>query len=328
MGKRMQSIRKREFIAAAFGMGAIMGSGPAWAQAAGQWINQHDGTKPPPGALNIKRRKARTTKLFLSPPYGTAADARQNNQKTTFPNALAIMTDPPGGLWIGEQKLSGPIAKLYPGLPDPQDLTERAWLVDWNGKVLREVHTPRCRNTGGMAYGNGCLWRSTEYPGVGNEGIYQYDLTGKLVSFHQMPLGLRDGGGSHGAMWVDGKLWLVSNRLRGIVRVDPKTWIPDLYIPEPPEYQRFHACAWDNGTIWQVCGNISMNPLENQAHLIRYDIETGNVIEIVDFLPGSADPHGLTIHKGQLISCDAGNHPNWPIYRSPTSGWVFRIDFV
>jgi hypothetical protein len=324
-----RGLQRRDFLAA--GAGALgFGLNDAWAQAAGKWINQHDGTKPPPGALNVKRRRVKTTPLFKSPPFGTAADALKNNQKTTFPNALAVNTDGPAGVWIGEQKLSGPIAKLYPGLPEPEELAERTWLVDWSGKVLKTIVSPRqVRNTGGMAYGDGCLWHSTEYPGAGNEGIYQTDVkTGKLVSFHQMPLGGRDGGGSHGAMWVDGKLWLVSNRLRGIVRVDPKTWIPDFYVPEPPEYDRFHAIAWDNGTIWQVAGNTSMNPHENKVHLIRYDIETGNVIEIADFPPGSADPHGLCMHNGQLISCDAGNHPNWKIYQSPTAGWVFRIDFV
>lgn len=321
-------IKKRDFLTAGLGAGLLLGNTGAWAQTAGKWINQHDGTKPPPGALDIPRRKVKTTKLFRSPPYGNADDARKNNDKATFPNALAVMTDGPGGLWIAEQKLSGPIAKLYPGLPDPTDLTERAWLVDWNGKLLKTVTTPKARNTGGMAYGNGCLWRSTEYPGAGNEGIYQSDMNGKLVSFHQMPLGGRDGGGSHGAMWVDGKLWLVSNRLRGIVRVDPKTWVPDFFVPEPPDYDRFHAIAWDNGTIWQVAANTSMNPGENKVHLIRYDIETGNVVEIADFMPGSADPHGLTMHNGKLISCDAGNHPNWKIYQSPTAGWVFQIDFV
>jgi hypothetical protein len=322
-------MKRRNFLTAALTAGLGLRAGAAWTQAATpEWINQHDGTKPPATALKIKHRTAKTTRLFKSPPFGDAEDARKNNQKTAFPNALALMTDDPGGMWIAEQKLSGPIAGLYPGLPEPEDLTERAWLVDWNGKVLKEVSTPGCRNTGGMAYGNGCLWRSTEYPGTGNEGVYQYDLSGKLLGFHQIPLGTQDGGGSHGAMWVDGKLWLVSNRLRGIVRVDPKTWIPDLFIPEPPEYERFHACAWDNGTIWQVCGNTSLTPAQSKPHLIRYDIDTGNVIEIVDFVPGSADPHALMMHDGKLISCDAGNHPNWPIYKSPTSGWIFSIDFV
>ncbi len=59
-----------------------------------------------------------------------------------------------------------------------------------------------------------------------------------------------------------------------------------------------------------------------------YDLATGKVLEKVEFLPGSSDPHGLAIHDGKLISCDAGIHPNWPNNDSPTAGWIFQIDFV
>jgi len=62
--------------------------------------------------------------------------------------------------------------------------------------------------------------------------------------------------------------------------------------------------------------------------LVKVDAATGKVLEIVDFAPGSADPHGLAMHNGSLISCDAGIHPNWPTGDSPTSGWIFRIDIA
>jgi hypothetical protein len=62
--------------------------------------------------------------------------------------------------------------------------------------------------------------------------------------------------------------------------------------------------------------------------LVRHDLETGRVLEIVEFLPGSSDPHGLAIHDGKFLSCDAGIHPGWPNRDSPTAGWIFQIDFV
>ena len=73
------SLQRRDFLAA--GAGSVLGLGlnDAWAQAAGKWINQHDGTKPPPGALNVKRRRVKTTPLFKSPPFGTAADSVPNS---------------------------------------------------------------------------------------------------------------------------------------------------------------------------------------------------------------------------------------------------------
>jgi hypothetical protein len=82
----------------------------------------------------VASRKAKTTKLFKSP--------------SGFPNGVAVT---PEGLWIPEQELSGAIAAQY-HLPEPKDLSEKAWLVDWNGKVLKEVSTPS-RNTSGMAVG-------------------------------------------------------------------------------------------------------------------------------------------------------------------------------
>jgi hypothetical protein len=34
------------------------------------------------------------------------------------------------------------------------------------------------------------------------------------------------------------------------------------------------------------------------------------------------------MHNGTLIGCDAGIHPGWPNFDSPTSGWIFRIDLA
>ena len=86
--------------------------------------------------------------------------------------------------------------------------------------------------------------------------------------------------------------------------------------------------AWDNGTIWQIIGNDSTKYSEGRPGLVRYEAATGKVLETVDFVPGSSDPHGLALHDGKLISCDAGIHPGWPNNDSPTAGLIFRIDFV
>jgi len=257
----------------------------------------------------IPNRKAKTTKLFKSP--------------RGFPNGLALA---PEGLWIGEQKLSGPMAAQY-HMAEPKSLTEEAWLVDWNGKLLKTVRTPS-RNTSGMAFGGGCIWMVANAP---PEGVFQVDMNSRLVSHRQIPLGPpNDGGGCHGAMWQDGKLWISSLRLRGNLRVDPTTWQPEFMIPfyEAPGRNRYHAIAWDNGTIWQVIGNDSHSYAEYRPGLVRYEASTGKVLETVDFVPGSSDPHGLVMHDGALVSCDAGIHPNWPNNDSPTSGWIFRIDFI
>ena len=153
----------------------------------------------------------------------------------------------------------------------------------------------------------------------------------QLVSHRQIPLGpANDGGGCHGALWHDGKLWIASLRLRGNLRVDPKTWEPEFMIPfyQAPDRVRYHGIAWDNGTIWQVVGNDSKRYSEYRPGLVRYEAATGKVLETVDFVPNSCDPHGLAMHDGKLISCDAGIHPGWPNNDSPTAGWIFQIDFI
>ena len=288
-------ITKREFLAATAAAGLGLGTfRTAFAQGGGR---------------TIPNRKAKTTKLFKSP--------------RGFPNGLALA---PEGLWIGEQKLSGPMAAQY-HMAEPKSLTEEAWLVDWNGKLLKTVRTPS-RNTSGMAFGGGCIWMVANAP---PEGVFQVDMNSRLVSHRQIPLGPpNDGGGCHGAMWQDGKLWISSLRLRGNLRVDPTTWQPEFMIPfyEAPGRNRYHAIAWDNGTIWQVIGNDSHSYAEYRPGLVRYEASTGKVLETVDFVPGSSDPHGLVMHDGALVSCDAGIHPNWPNNDSPTSGWIFRIDFI
>ncbi|MBK5293887.1 MAG: hypothetical protein JJE04_19715 [Acidobacteriia bacterium] len=288
---------KREFLTASIGAGLALGNGSAAFAQSG-------------GGRKVPARMAKTTKLFKSP--------------QGFPNGLAVT---PEGLWIGEQKLSGAQADAY-HLPEPKSLDEAAWLVDWDGKLLKTVKTPS-RNTSGMAVGGGYVWMVANAP---PQGVFQVDMNSKLISHRQIPLGpANDGGGCHGAMWHDGKLWISSLRLRGNLRVDPKTWQPEFMIPfyqAFPDRVRYHGIAWDNGTIWQVVGNDSKSYKEGKPGLVRHDAVTGKVLETVDFVPGSGDPHGLVMHDGKLISCDAGIHPGWPNNDSPTAGWIFQIDFV
>ncbi|MCC6536003.1 MAG: hypothetical protein IT162_00530 [Bryobacterales bacterium] len=264
-------------------------------------------------AKKVAKRMAKTRKLFQAP--------------DGFPNGLSAT---PEGLWVGEQKLIGEQAKSY-GLPEPKVITENAWLLDWKtGKVLKTVVTP-CRNMSGMAVGGGYVWMVANAP---PQGVFQVDMNSKVISHRQIPLGPPglDGGGSHGALWDNGKLWLSSLRLRGNIRVDPKTWQPDYMIPfyqQFPDRVRYHGIAIDNEkTMWQVLGNDSKRFHEGKPALSRQDIATGRTLEVIDFVPGSSDPHGLAYYNGKFYGCDAGIHPGWPNRDSPTAGWIFEIEFV
>jgi hypothetical protein len=301
------TIKKRDFLAASIGLGAGLGLiGNALAQ------TEHEAG---PGRRQIPRRKAKTTPLFKAPTTSGGGPAG-------WPNSIALA---PEGVWVGEQR--------HDGKP------EAAWLMDWNGKLLKTVMT-QSKDTSGIAYGGGYIWMGANTPKV--NGIFQTDMDSKLIAIHQIPLGPKDNGGScHGAFWHEGKIWIVANRLRSIIRVDAKTWEPEYAIPIilPPETPRFHGIAWDNGAIWIVIGNNSKNYAESTPGVAKLDAETGQILEIVDFLPGSCDPHGLAMRNGVLISCDAGEHPGWPIStgtveishstsggNSPFGGSIFRID--
>jgi hypothetical protein len=292
------SMKRRDFLAAGLALPVV--STITLAQGGGR------------GRGAAPARMAKTTKLFKSPGM--------------YPNALAVMTDAPGGLWIGQQKVTASNAKTYnlPVLPDPD---EAAWLVDWNGKLIKTVMTPS-RNTSGMAYGDGCVWMGANAEPY---GIFQVDMNSRLISHRQIPLSIDGrGGGTHGVKWNNGKLWIAALRLGGIMRVDPKTWVPEVLIRTASvEKPRLHDVAFDKeDNIWVVVGTNSTSYTEGRAGLNKYDGKTGQLLMTVDLAPGSCDPHGLDWHDGKLISCDAGIHPGWKGLESPHSGWIFSIDIA
>jgi hypothetical protein len=86
--------------------------------------------------------------------------------------------------------------------------------------------------------------------------------------------------------------------------------------------QEIHAIACDNGGIRQIVGNDSKHYSDYRAGLIKYDAETGRMLERADLEPNSCDPQGLAMHNGVLASCDAGIHPGWPVNGSLTTGLI------
>lgn len=250
------------------------------------------------GQAKVPVRKVKTTPLFKSP--------------QGYPNALRAV---PEGFWIAEQ-LSGTSGS-----------SNDVCLVDKSGKLLKTLKTDS-RNTSGMGYGGGYLWVAANAP---PEGIFQIDLTGKLIRHMQIPLGdPKNGGGCHGCMYHDGKVYLGALRLGGILRVDAQTWAPEFFISTARQFPRQHEIVWDNGAVWMVTGTSIGPGIENdRAGLAKFDAATGQLLETAEFGPDQCDPHGLTIDAaGVWYGCDAGIHPGWPDHRSPSSGYIFRIDFV
>jgi len=306
-------IGKREFLTS-IGLGLAAATAavtPAFAQAMKKAAPApEDG----PRGKKLPNRMAKTTKLFKTP--------------GTYPNALATA---PEGLWIAQQHLTEGEAKGV-NMPWPTKGKEQVWLMDMNGKVLKTVES-NASNTSGLAFGNGDVYVCSNTDDAAS-GIHKVNVaSGKQVAQLQLPLSPNNRmGGCHGAKWFNGKLWVANNRMRSLMRMDPVSWKPELQIPiyAPPGMGRFHDFTFDkDGTLLQVIANEgSKKHADNIAGLVRMEAETGKPLETITFVPGSCDPHGLDIVNGQLISCDAGYHPGWANYDSPSSQWVFRIDFV
>jgi len=309
---------KRQFLTAAAGAG--LAATPALAQA-GKGVDDLGRNATNMREKPVPRRKAKTAKLFLTPP--------------SWPNA--ITADPEGrGFWVQQQRHdSGP---------------ETAWLLDMKGKVLKSVVT-QCVDCSGMAVGGGFVWSGANGASVHNppdppvEGVFQTDMNGRTVSHRQIPFGPKNNGGScHGLAWENadgGRLWIQANRLEALVRMNPKTWECDFMFPAA-HVDRLHGIECDGGVIWQVYGTQDPNRSGYEGYtpgLIKYDIKSGRVLEFVDFVPGSCDMHDVAAVNGQLYGVDAGEHPGWPIdakygrpgwpgLNSPSAGWVFRIDMI
>jgi hypothetical protein len=307
---------KRQFLTAAILAGAGLATPVLAQQKPGTDALGRRGIEK---AKPLPRRKARTTKMFVVPPCW----------------ANAISVEPGKGFWVQEQRHDG----------NP----EKAWLLDFkSGKVLKEVVT-QSKNTSGGVWGGGYLWSGANgisiknHPNPPVNGIFQTDMNSKQISWRQIPFGPKDdGGASHGLAWENGKLWVHSNRLASIIRIDPKSWQVDWMIPIAQNAQRLHGITYDNGSIWQVCGTQEPDVIGYEGYtpgLVRYDIKTSKVVEFVDFVPGSCDIHDVTVMNGQLYGVDAGEHPGWPIeakyerkgfppLNSPSAGYVFKIDLI
>jgi hypothetical protein len=306
------NLHKREFLTG-LGLAGLTTAGLGNALAQDAPHGKDLGAVAPGPRHDVPHRKVTTKNLFKVP--------------SGYPNGVAVV---PEGVWVAEQKAGG-----Y-GQSGKHE-QEAAWLFDWNGKKLKTVMTDSY-NTSGLAYGNGHVWMGAN---GGPEGIYEVDMDGRTVSHRQIPLGPADnGGGCHGLMYHDGKLWIVANRIKAILRVDPKTWTPEFIIPITT--QRWHGIAWDStypgGAIWMVTGSSDINRYVMQngklhhtttCGLMKYSATTGQSLETAEFEDGTADAHGLDMHNGKLISCDAGvGPPGFEGTGSPSAGYVFEINFV
>lgn len=237
-------------------------------------------------ADGVPSRKAKVTRLFKSP--------------DGHPNGLETTAD---GLWIGEQT------------------TDRACLVDWNGKLLRCVPT-ESSNTSGIACGGGFLWMAANGKAVGRpakptdattgEIVKADPETGKTLARYPVP----GGGGVHGLEYAEGTLWITSLKLQKLSQVDPKDF--RLLHQIPVHLGRAHGLAWDPPGIWV------MHSTDRVIH--RLDAKDGRLLEVVTLSADDPDPHGMCLYRGHLYYCDAGIRPGGVSNESPWAGYICRVD--
>ncbi|HUQ93727.1 MAG TPA: glutaminyl-peptide cyclotransferase [Bryobacteraceae bacterium] len=233
-------------------------------------------------------KKAKVTKIFRSP--------------EGHPNAMETV---PEGVWIGEQ------------------VSDTAYLMDWKGNVLKKVQT-ESSNTSGIAFGDGVLWIAANGKAIMRDPKPSDATTGKIVKVdpgNGRTLARYDvpgGGGVHGLLFHNGKLWITSLKLQKLSQVDPKTF--EVVHQIPCKLGRAHGLDWDKGYIWCMFSN------ERQIH--RIDPKDGTVAGIVQLGDKDPDPHGMCMHYGKLYYCDAGIAPGAKPNNSPDAGWICRIDLV
>jgi sugar lactone lactonase YvrE len=235
---------------------------------------------------DVPIRQAKVTTLFKSP--------------DGHPNAMETTSE---GLWIGEQT------------------TDRAHLMDWQGRRLRTVET-ESSNTSGIAYGGSFLWMAANGKAVGRvarptdattgEVLKVDPASGKTMARYPIP----GGGGVHGLEFAEGTLWLTSLKLQKLSQMDPK----DFHVIHqiPVRLGRAHGLAWQRGTIWCI------HSTDRVIH--RLDAKDGRLREVITLSTDDPDPHGMCLYQDHLYYCDAGIAPPGVDSGSPTAGYICRID--
>ncbi|HJO82953.1 MAG: hypothetical protein QGG34_08455 [SAR202 cluster bacterium] len=194
--------------------------------------------------------------------------------------------------------------------------TEEIRLLGDDLLPIRTIQTPT-ENGSGLTIGDGCFWTASNAPASARyrrsgdslaSSILKLDFdTGELLARYPTP----DGGGIHGLEWVDGLMWITCFRPRGMKLVDPSNFrvLKEVDV----SYERPHGLSWDGDGIWMSHTGLRL--------IVKYDIDTGDEMDCIQYDDDAPAPHGLTRWKGDLWSCDA----NWPAPVHPDGPSFSRI---
>ena len=182
--------------------------------------------------------------------------------------------------------------------------TDEIRLLDDRLQPVRTVPTPT-ENGSGLTVGDGYFWTGSNAPATARyrrdsdvcwPAVLKLDMeSGALVERYPTP----DGGGIHGLEWVDGLIWITCFRPKGMKLLDPTDLRVVKSIDVP--HERPHGISWDGDGMWMAHTGLRL--------IVKYDVETGDEMDRIEYDSGAPGPHGLTRWKGSLWSCDA----NWPL---------------
>lgn len=217
------------------------------------------------------------------------------------PNGLEATTE---GLWVGEQ------------------VTDRAYLLEWEtGRPLAKYET-QSSNTSGIAAGGGFVFMGANGPAhrrprrphdIAKGGrIVKLDAkTGQHISNYRTPTG----GGLHGMLWAKHALWITQFNPLKVVKADADlNTFADFDLP----LGRPHGLGWDGEHIWCM--------FSNDYLALQFDIRSGRVLQGVELDRSDPDPHGMTWWNGALYYCDAGIAPGHKDNLSKHGGAICRIE--
>ena len=179
--------------------------------------------------------------------------------------------------------------------------TDDAYLLSEQGDVIKTFGTVT-ENASGVTFGDGALWTASN--GVTQGRPYRsWDThlgwvmkldpdSGELIDRWRTP----DGGGIHGIEWDEGLLWVTAFQPKALWLVDPND---DFKMVRKFEvrWDRLHGLARDGDGIW--CAHTS------DKVIVKYEVETGEEMEIIKLDPDGPSPHGLSMKDGDLWYGDA-----------------------
>ncbi len=217
-------------------------------------------------AAKVEERTVTAEKVFTAP-------------GGRHPNGLQATRD---GLWILDQS------------------DNKAYLVDYGGKLLRELETESDRGSG-IGFDGKHLWIASTYnrktleldPATG-ETIRAFETPGSGVVKHSTNPN-QPKTGAHGIEFRGGKMWIAVPPAVKIYRIDPAKHVVEHEIPAPGE--RPHGISFHRGALW--CTE------SNHMAFYKLDPRTGAWSEKLQLADGSATPHGMSIWRGEMWYSDA-----------------------